>query len=336
MTDKGHIPNMRLPFIFAGMVFLLGACAAPPPSSDVKQPKSLPDLVAKIDSSAAKQTFDQVRARLMEEGIRVYFDLHTSELMIRHHFEEHASAYVRWERAKEYKVANEVDEIEVADWLSKVETTRLVLYKEQRKYGLLRLRLSELTGETFSEEMVQPAKPPTEKPPSLSVERLIKATHDAGILPYVHPYVPTVPPYSLNVRSAGVATKARTIEYQVQEVVTGINLAWQGIVTARANLAHSRRNLALQQQLYSQEQSVRLGEAMTQETKSEADLVEATGDYYVNLVKLANMLDMRPESAIEPDFLAKLVKLGYGDSGEQFVPKGGSGFGQDDQNEINK
>lgn len=297
-------------------VLVLGACA-PLPAGKGEQPKDLTDLVGKVDNYASRQVIDEIRIGLIEEGVRVYFGLHASELLIRHYYEEHSSAYVRWVRYKDYLAANETDEVTVAGWLSKVEVTRLALHEERRKYSLMRQRLSELTGESFPDEMVNPPSPPKIKPPSFDLQKVIKAVRDADFLEYVDPTMPNI----------------KSIAYRVQETVTGINVSWQGIVAAMAKLDHARKNLALQQQLYSQEQSTSLGAAMTVETKSEAQLVKATGEYYGYLVRLAVYLDLKPEEGLAPVFPSRLMKMGLGDTGAQFVPKEGSGFGQDDQNE---
>ena len=297
-------------------VLVLGACA-PLPAGKGDQPKDLGDLVSKVDNYASRQVADDIRIGLIEEGVRVYFGLHASELLIRHYYEKHSSAYVRWARYKGYLAINETDEVTVAGWLSKVETTRLVLHEERRKYSLMRQRLSELTGESFPDEMVNPPSPPETKPPSLNLEKITKAVRDADFLTYVDPTMPNI----------------KSIAYRVQEIVTGINVSWQGVVAATAKLDHARKNLALQQQLYSQEQSTSLGAAMTVETKAEAQLVKATGEYYGYLVRLAVYLDREPEEGLAPDFPNRLMTMGLGDSGAQFVPKEGSGFGQDDQNE---
>ena len=309
---------LKIAAIVSAVSVLLSACATPAPSPTGEQPRDLPDLVAKIDNHAARLARDEIRAQLIDEGVQVYFNLHASELMIRHYYEAHSSSYVRWARYKEYLALNETDEITVAEKLALVETTRMNLHNERAKYRLLRQRLSELTGETFPDEMVRPPKPPTTKPPELKFEAVVRAVKEADVLLYKDPTLPG----------------AKTIEYQVLDTINGINLAWQDVITASATLDHSRKNLGLQQQLYTQEQSVSLGEAMTQETKSEAMLVRATGKYYAATVRLAIYLDMDPVDGLKPDFLINLAAGGLGDGGEQFVPKGGSGFGQEDQNEA--
>ena len=134
---------------------------------------------------------------------------------------------------------------------------------------------------------------------------------------------------------AAIGHKRSQLRVQAHEALLEIENSYQQVVAARAKLDYSRRNLLLRQQLYQQDRVADLGRAMIENTGAEAGVVRATGIYYLDLAHIAVMLGKHPGKALEPDFLVSLLAHS-GDPVEQYIPKTGSGFGQDDQNKTNR
>jgi outer membrane protein TolC len=111
--------------------------------------------------------------------------------------------------------------------------------------------------------------------------------------------------------------------------------AYQQVIAALAAFDYSDKNLLMRQQLYDQERVADLGSAMVEHTASEAELVRATGAYYLVMARIAAVLGEHPGRGLEPDFLTQTIGLQVAPEGE-FIPKAGTGFGQDDQDEVIK
>jgi len=135
--------------------------------------------------------------------------------------------------------------------------------------------------------------------------------------------------------NAAIGQKRSQLRIQAHEALLEIQNSYQQVVAARAKLDYARRNLLLRQQLYQQDRVADLGRAMIENTGAEAGVVRATGIYYLDLAHVSVLLGEHPGKALEPDFLISLLAHS-GDPVEQYVPKAGSGFGQDDQNKTNR
>ena len=73
---------------------------------------------------------------------------------------------------------------------------------------------------------------------------------------------------------------------------------------------------------------------MVKNSQAEAALISATGAYKLELAGIAVLLGDKPSKGLEDNYLASLLGPQKATS-DDFVPKSGSGFGQDDQNKIN-
>jgi outer membrane protein TolC len=109
---------------------------------------------------------------------------------------------------------------------------------------------------------------------------------------------------------------------------------YQRVIAARAQHDYTSKFLVQRQQLYAQERVADLGTAMVEHTSSEAELVRATGAYLLVQAQLAVLLGEQPGRSLEPDFFAAQNLLDA-DSGD-FVPKAGTGFGQEDENSFKR
>jgi len=134
---------------------------------------------------------------------------------------------------------------------------------------------------------------------------------------------------------AAIGQKRSQLRIQAHEALLEIQNSYQQVVAARAQLDYTRRNLLLRQQLYQQDRAADLGRAMIENTAAEAEVVRATGIYYLDLAHVSLLLGEHPGKALEPDFLTSLLAHS-GEPVQQYIPKGGSGFGQDDQNKTNR
>ena len=302
----------------------------------------------KAAGPAGGEKLRQARNTVLLEGLAVFFGLHASELLLRSLNEDHSSAYVRWNRAKKQLAIGRKDPVKVAEWLYRVERTRLAYFRERSRNQLLRFRLGELTGLTFNEELIDPPAVPETAPPEIDVETLIK-TVKAG-----DPQIPALTrrkeavavlrdDTSSGPERAELAAElgrldreldalVREMQYRVRTLWMSRGDSWQRIITARARENFTRKRLLQRQQLYQQDRVTGLGRAMIEATGSESELIRAVGAYYLDNAGLAVLLGENPARGLDPGFLAGITG---GGSMEQYEPKGGSGFGQDDQNEVN-
>ncbi len=133
--------------------------------------------------------------------------------------------------------------------------------------------------------------------------------------------------------NAAIARKRSQLRIRSHEALMEIQNSYQLVVATRAKLDFAKRTLLLRQQLYQQDRVTDLGRAMIENTAAEAAVVRATGLYFVNLAKVSVLLGDQPGKALEADFLTSLLEL-TGGQVNQYLPKTGSGFGQEDQNET--
>lgn len=341
--------------------------------------------------AAASARAQEARDTVMMEGLALYYDLHASELRLRALFEEHASAYVTWERSKERYELGQVSQVDVARDLADVEKTRLAYYEERARNGDYRVRLTDLSGLTFGEELVSPPMPPDAKPADVDLDVVTDTAFEKnpGVVVLAHEMeavraeregtwpLPkleafgTVNHYSRDLRGrdewaagarvswpifdgglktaeraqlageeAKLAAKLdnakRALKIGLRKMVIGRENAYQRVIAARAKLEFSTRMLLQRQRQYEQERVTRLGSAMTDNTHAEADLVQATGLFTIANARLAMALGGSPEMVLTPDFLNALTGGKATLNLEQFVPKVGSGFGQDDADTVNR
>ena len=101
------------------------------------------------------------------------------------------------------------------------------------------------------------------------------------------------------------------------------------------NQYFAQKKLLRSQQLYSLERATSIGKAMIESTKAETELVQATGDYLLELAGIAKLLGDNPLKGLEKDYLFSTIGLNTTKM-ESYIPKTGSGFGQVDQNELNR
>lgn len=344
---------------------------------------------ARAGVAVAEGDFANARDTVLLEGLALYYDLHASELALRALNEAHASAYVRWERAKELQSMARVDDIEVAGKLARVEESRLAYHRERTRNRVLRLRLGGLTGLDFGEELINPPEPPGGKPAATDIDKVLALAeannsrlralagrrdaldHERGATgPY--PRLEAFGNVNRTTRElrgrddwavgarvvwplfdGGLTLAKRTelaarqgragaehelyrrkLRVGVQQSLMNLNDAWQQVVAARAALDHRKRRLLQRQRLYEQERVADLGPAMGQTTAAEAEVVRATGAFFVERARLAVLVGQSPAAGLDPDFLDK---LGAGAApARDYVPKSGSGFGQDDQDKLNR
>lgn len=144
------------------------------PLYDFGQSNSVRDAAGKV-FEASEQKAALARHLVLLEGLALYYDLHASELERRSLYEAHTSAYLKWDRAKENLALGRASQIEVAEALAFVEQTRLRFYRERSRNAGYRLRLEELSGLKFAEELISPPKPPKTKPVEIDRKAFIDA-----------------------------------------------------------------------------------------------------------------------------------------------------------------
>ncbi|MBC8339905.1 MAG: TolC family protein [Alphaproteobacteria bacterium] len=127
---------------------------------------------ARSNIAAAGEKLRIARHTVLMEGLAVFFDLHVSELRMHSLNQDHASAYVHWERANERFKLGQADPVTVSEELARVEKTRLLYHRERSRNSSLRLRLEDLTGKPFSGELIDSPKPPAKKPTEVDTEKL--------------------------------------------------------------------------------------------------------------------------------------------------------------------
>jgi outer membrane protein TolC len=127
---------------------------------------------ARSDIAAAEERLRVARHTVLLEGLAVFFDLHVSELRMHSLNQDHASAYVRWNRSNERLGLGQTDPVSVAEKLARVEVSRLAYHRERSRNSALRLRLEDLTGIVFFGELIDSPKPPAKKPVEVDTEKL--------------------------------------------------------------------------------------------------------------------------------------------------------------------
>jgi outer membrane protein TolC len=345
---------------------------------------------AASEVEAAEMALVSARNTVLLEGLALFFELHASELQLRAYNENHASAYVRWNRAKEQLVLGRASPLDVARALALVEKTRLTYYRERSRNNTYRIRLEELIAQSLPEELISPPSPPGEAP--LRVDRrefalmvikrnpqtaaLMKRidasrTRRGGVssLPRLEAFgnigktsriTSGRNEYELGARlswpiynggiqnaernrlaaeesrlGAQLEVKRRALRRQAFSVLMDRDDAYQRVISAKAGLDYAQKNLLLRQQLYGQERVADLGRAMIDFTTAEAELIRATGAYNIEMARIAVLLGLNPGQGLDDGFLGSVIGVVTGPT-EDYVPKGGSGFGQDDQNKVNR
>ncbi|MBT7942066.1 MAG: TolC family protein [Alphaproteobacteria bacterium] len=340
---------------------------------------------ARSDISAAEERLRVARHTVLMEGLAVFYDLHVSDLRLHSLNQDHASAYVRWERSVERLKLGQTDPVTVAEKLARVEKSRFAFHRERSRNSALRLRLEDLTGTVFSGEMIDPPKPPTKKPIEVDTKILftfaesrnseIKALSrraealghrrdGTGTRPRIEAFgnvgqtsresrsrdewavgarmtVPFFDGGTKNAERAGLSAefkrvraelevRRRDLRRQLREAMLTRRDSWQQVIAARANKDFLGRRLAKRQRLYEQERVSDLGRAMIEFSAGESDLVRATGTYYIDSARLAVLLGEHPSHGLGEGFLGPLLGGNIDTKEDRFVPKEGSGFGQDD------
>lgn len=129
--------------------------------------------------------------------------------------------------------------------------------------------------------------------------------------------------------------KKSDLRRQALTMVMALDDAYQRVISALAQHDYTSKNLLLRQQLYAQERVADLGRAMIEHTEAEAELVRATGAYHMVLARIAVLLGEHPGRGLEPNFIAEVVGAAETPGGS-FVPKSGTGFGQDDEKQFKR
>ena len=111
--------------------------------------------------------------------------------------------------------------------------------------------------------------------------------------------------------------------------------AWQEIITSRSRFDLAKYKLLQRQQMYDQGRISKLGVAMTEFTTAEAELVKSIGNFYVGNANLAVLLGEEPSLGLDIQFPNNLI-AGSSISDDDYEPKRGSGYGQEDQNILNR
>ena len=124
----------------------------------------------------------------------------------------------------------------------------------------------------------------------------------------------------------------KSLRRRVEAQLLHIRDAWQQVVAAKARHDYTNKRLLQRQRLYQQERVADLIEF----TESEADVVRATGAMAVEKARLAVMLGESPRRGLEEAFPTNLPGIEAVKQGPDFVPRGGTGFGQEDQNQVTK
>ena len=340
---------------------------------------------ARSDIAAAEERLRVARHTVLLEGLAVFFDLHVSELHMHSLNQDHASAYVRWNRSNERLGLGQTDPVSVAEKLARVEVSRLAYHLERSRNSALRLRLEDLTGMEFSGELIDSPKPPAKKPVEVDTEKLfafaqsrnpeLKALAQraealahrrdgTGSRPRIEAFGiasqttrsfrsrdnwavgarMTVPFFDGGVKNAERAgldarykrvraefeVRRRELRRQLREAVLTRSNSWQQVIAARAGMDFLGRRLARRQRLYEQERVADLGRAMIEFSAGEASLVRATGTFTIDSARLAVLLGESPSTGLAENFLVGLLGGGIDTNDERFIPKEGTGFGQDD------
>lgn len=138
--------------------------------------------------------------------------------------------------------------------------------------------------------------------------------------------------------NARIEMQRRQLRYKSYKALMDRNDAYQQVVAGLAGLEYARKNLLKRQQLYSQERVADLGRAMIDNSLAEAELIRATGLYLLERARIAVMLGDHPAKGLEEGYLAQVMGIEPEGTttGSGYVPKAGSGFGQEDQDKVNR
>ncbi|MBC8445030.1 MAG: TolC family protein, partial [Rhodospirillaceae bacterium] len=135
--------------------------------------------------------------------------------------------------------------------------------------------------------------------------------------------------------NARLELKRRQLRLKSYKAIMERNDSFQRVVSARAGLEYASKNLLRRQQLYSQERVADLGRAMIENSQAESELIRATGAFRLELARIAMLLGDHPGKGLESGYMASI--MGTNETpGEDYIPKGGSGFGQEDQDKVNR
>tara|TARA_B100000676_G_C17495275_1_gene540362 strand:- start:16 stop:420 length:405 start_codon:yes stop_codon:yes gene_type:complete len=129
--------------------------------------------------------------------------------------------------------------------------------------------------------------------------------------------------------------KQRQVRLKAHKAIMDRDNAYQRIISAKSSFDFAQKKLLRSQQLYSLERATSIGKAMIESTKAETELVQATGDYLLELAGIAKLLGDNPLKGLEKDYLFSTIGLNTTQI-ESYIPKTGSGFGQVDQDELNR
>lgn len=352
--------------------------------------KSIEIAAASYDKEAAQQALITTKNLVLLEGLALFYNLLASELQLRAYNEIHASAYVRWDKAKEKLALARTGPIEVSEALMLVEKTRHDYFRERTININYRIRLEELINQALPEELISPPPPP-KKPPyevdreefvKLVMQRnpemvaLMKQAKAKGLRRSAITGMPSVEAfgnvghssraitgrneYSLGARmswkildgglkwaqrnklaaeesriNAHMELRRRQLRQEAHSTLMNRADIFQRVISARAELDYTQKKMIRRQQLYSLERVTDLGRAMVENTQAEAELIRATGAYQLESASIAMLLGDHPAKGLKDNYLVSVMGSKQVPT-EGYVPKSGSGFGQDDQKKINK
>lgn len=368
---------------------IYGALEVVQPLYDFGRTSAAIDAAAS-DVEAAEMALVYARNTVLLEGLALFYELHASELQLRASNEDHASAYVRWDRVKEQLGLGRASPLDVAEALALVERTRLTYYLERSRNNTYRIRLEELIAQSLPEELISPPPPPgsaprivdredfalmviKRNPQTASLMKQVEAarTRRGGVSnrPSLEAFG-TVGQTSRSTRSrndyalgarlswplfnggiqdaeknrlaaeesrlnAQLEIKRRRLRLQAFSVLMDRDDAYQRVISAKAAMDYAQKNLRRRQQLYAQERVADLGRAMIEYTGAEAELIRATGAFNIEMARIAVLLGLNPGQGLDDGFIGSVLGAVTAPD-ENYVPKGGSGFGQDDQNKVNR
>lgn len=339
---------------------------------------------------ATEQALITARNTVLIEGLALFFDLHASEVQLRAYNETHASAYVRWDRAKEQLALGRASPVEVAKALALVERTRLDYFLERSRNNTYRIRLEELIAGGLPEELISPPPPPASPPLDADRDEFARTVVDknpeiaalgkqieaaaarrGGVssLPSLNAFgnvghssrdLRGRNEYAIGARlswpifdggvqgatrnrlaaeesrlNARLEMKRRQLRLKAHSALMDLGVAYQRVVSAKAGLEYAARNLLRRQQLYSQERVADLGRAMIENSLAEATLIRATGSFNIEQARVALLMGEHPGRGLEEGYLSSVLG-GEGAPQEDYIPKEGSGYGQEDQDKVNR
>lgn len=135
--------------------------------------------------------------------------------------------------------------------------------------------------------------------------------------------------------NARIEVKRRQLRLKAHSALMNRDDTFQRVISAKAGLDYAQKNLLRHQQLYSLERVAYLGRAMIENSQAESELIRATGAYRLELAGIALLLGDHPSKGLDDGYLVSIMGTKTAPT-ENYMPKGGSGFGQDDQNKVNR